>query len=176
MPETYDPAKIATAIQNSAAKAIDALRMNAALDREEIDLLWWVLGDWSKFAEKPFSSMNETAAVVAAGFEAGGVIRRIPSEAHKQLILRLLKQDKKASMHEVLESLKDERGRIATFFENNPLLPDRESLFPLVSACLAGKAAGKGAGARSLDLSDWAARALLESAILHVGRLPRNLV
>jgi hypothetical protein len=27
--------------------AIADLRSNAAVDREEIDLLWWVLSDWS---------------------------------------------------------------------------------------------------------------------------------
>ncbi|WP_263359915.1 GTPase-associated system all-helical protein GASH [Acidicapsa ligni] len=176
MPEAYDTAKVVTAIQNGVAKAIDALRVNAALDREEIDLLWWVLSDWSKFSCKSLSALSETAAVVVAGLEAGSIVRRIPGEAHKQLILRLLKQDKKASMQEVLDSIKVERERIATFFENNHLLTGRESLFPLVSACITGKAGGKAAGAHSLDLSDWAARALLESAILHVGRLPRNLV
>jgi hypothetical protein len=176
MPEAYDTAKVGTAIQNGAAKAIDTLRVNAALDREEIDLLWWILSDCSKFSGKPFSSMSELAAVVAAGLEAGGIVRRIPAEAHKQLILRQLKGDRKVRMQEVLDSLKEERGQIAAFFENNHLLAGRELLFPLVSACITGKAGGKGAGARSFDLSDWGARALLESAILHVGRLPRNLV
>jgi hypothetical protein len=103
-------------------------------------------------------------------------VRRIPGEAHKHLILRLLKQDLTVSMHDVLESLKDEREQITASFANNPLLARRESLFPLITACVAGKAGGKGAGAYALKLSDWAARALLESSILHVGSLPRNLV
>jgi len=176
MPDAYDPAKIGKAVQDGAAQAIDALRMNAALDREEIDLLWWVLSGWSKVAGKSFSSISETAAVIASGFEVGGIVRRIPVEAHKHLILRMLKEDPSVSMHDILESLKDERAQIASFFGNDHLLDGRESLFPLVTACISGKSGGKGAGARSLKLSDWAARALLESSILHVGHLPRNLV
>jgi hypothetical protein len=176
MPEAYDATKIGTAVQNAAARAIDALRLNAALDREEIDLLWWVLSGWSKFAAKPFSKMGETAAVIAAGLEAGSIVRRIPGEAHKHLILRLLTRDETVSMQDVLESLRDEREQIAEFFGNNRLLAGRESLFPFVASCVAGKAAGKGAGARALLLSDWAARSLLESSILHVGTLSKNLV
>jgi hypothetical protein len=176
MPAAYEMAEVATAVQDSAASTIDALRTNAALDREEIDLLWWVLSGWSKFADKSFASMSETAAVIAAGLEVGSVVRRIPGEAHKHLILRLLKQDKAVSLQELLESLISEQAKIAPFFDNNPLLVGREALFPLVTACVAGKAGGTSAGARSLQLSDWAARSLLESSILHVGRLPRNLV
>jgi hypothetical protein len=176
MPEAYEATKLGKTIQDGASPAIDALRLNAALDREEIDLLWWVLSGWSKFAGKNFSSMSEIAAVVAAGFEAGSVVRRIPGEAHKHLILRMLKQDVPVSMHDVLESLKDEREPITAFFANNILLAGRESVFPLITACIAGKPGGKSAGARELKLSDWAARALLESSILHVGCLPGNLV
>ncbi|MGH9498155.1 MAG: GTPase-associated system all-helical protein GASH [Terriglobales bacterium] len=176
MPEAYDATKIGNVVQNGAARAIDALRTNAALDREEIDLLWWVLSGWSKFVEKIFSKMSEPAAVVIAGLEAGSIVRRIPGDAHKHLILRLLTEDKAVSMQDMLESLKDEREKIAVFFANNPLLAGREALFPLVSGLVAGKVAGKGTGARTLKLSDWSARALLESAILHVGQLPRNLV
>jgi hypothetical protein len=175
-PQEYEATEADKAVKDGVSPSIDALRLNAALDREEIDFLWWVLSGWSKFAGKSFSSMSETAAVVAAGFEAGSVVRRIPGEAHKHLILRLLKQDLTVSMHDVLESLKDEREQITASFANNPLLARRESLFPLITACVAGKAGGKGAGAYALKLSDWAARALLESSILHVGSLPRNLV
>jgi hypothetical protein len=176
MPDAYDATQAGKAVQNGAERVVDILRTNAALDREEIDLLWWVLTGWSKFAEKLFCNMSETAAVVAAGLEAGSIVRRIPGEAHKHLILRLVKQDKPFSMQDVLESLKEEREKIAASFANSPLLPGRESLFPLIAACVAGKANGKGVGARVLKLSDWAARALLESSILHVGQLPKNLV
>jgi hypothetical protein len=176
LPTEYEGTEVVSAVQNGAASVIDALRSNAALDREELDLLWWVLAGWSRFAEKPFASLSETAAVIAAGLEAGSVVRRIPGEAHKHLILRLVKQDKTVSLQELLESLTSEQENIAAFFANNSLLLGREVLFPLVTACIAGKAGGKSAGARSLQLSDWAARSLLESSILHVGRLPRNLV
>lgn len=176
LPDPYDPTKSGNSIQIGAARTIDALRLNAALDREEIDLLWWVLSDWSKFAEKLFSGMNETAAVITAGLEAGTVLRRMPGEAHKHLILRLLKQDNSVSLLEILESIKGEHDRIAAVFASNQLLAGRESIFPLVAACVAGKAATKSVGGRTLKLSEWAGRALLESSILHVGMLPKALV
>jgi hypothetical protein len=175
VPEAYDQAKLASAIQNGMAKTIDCLRTNAALDREEIDLLWWVLGDWSGLAAKHYREMNEVAALISAAFEAGSLVRRLPGDSHKHLVLRLLKTDRAISLHDVLEGMKDEREKIAAFFQSNVLLQGREAVFPLIAAFVAGKAPGRG-GSHALQLSEWAARALLESSILHVGSLPRNLV
>jgi hypothetical protein len=176
VPEAYDATKVGSAVQKGVTGTIDTLRLNAALDREEIDFLWWTLSGWSTFTKKSFSSMDPTGAVITAGLEAGNMARRIPGEAHKHLVLRLLKQDQTISFQDVLESLKDEREQVAALFRSNPLLSGREPLFPLVAACVAGKAEGKGIAGRALKLSDWAARALLESSILHLGTLPRNLV
>lgn len=175
VPETYEQAKVASAVQNGTAKAIDALRSNAALDREEIDLLWWALSGWSEFAEKHYVNMNDTAAPICAALEAGSLVRRLPGDSHKHLILRLLKQDQTVSLRDVLAELNGEQANIAKFFQGNPLLPGREIVFPLISASVAGKATGRD-GARVFLLSDWTSRALLESSILHVGMLPKNLV
>jgi hypothetical protein len=174
-PEAYDQAKVASAVQNGMAKTIESLRTNAALDREEIDLLWWVLSGWSEFAVKHYSDMSEVAALISAAFEAGSLVRRLPGDAHKHLVLRLLKTDRAISLHEVLEELKGEREKLAMFFQSSNLLQGRDTVFPLIAACVAGKASARD-GSRTQQLSDWAARALLESSILHVGSLPKNLV
>lgn len=175
VPEAYEQAKVASAVQSGITKTIESLRINAALDREELDLLWWVLSDWSELGAKQYSQMSEVAALISAAFEAGNLVRRLPGDTHKHLVLRLLKTDRAISLHEVLEELKGEREKIATFFQSNTLLPGREVVFPFITASVAGKAAGRD-GTRTLQLSDWAARALLESSILHVGSLPKNLV
>jgi GTPase-associated system helical domain len=176
MPEAYEATTVGNTVQKSATSAIDALRLNAALDREEIDLLWWALSGWCELVKKPFSNMNQTAAVIAAGLEVGSMVRRIPVDAHKHLVTRLLKHDQPVKMLEALGSLKEEREHVTAFFGSNSLLRDREPIFPLIAACVAGKVEGKAASAFTLNLSDWAARALLESSILHLGILPKNLV
>jgi hypothetical protein len=176
MPAEYEATGVATSIQSNVATTIDALRLNAALDREEIDLLWWIVTGWSRLANAQFASMDKTAAVVIAGLEAGALLRRIPGEAHKHIILRLITDDREVTAKDVITSLTDHRTRLVEFFRNASLLSGRESAFPLVAACISEAAVSKASGARSFKLSDWGARALLESSILHVGALPQNLL
>jgi hypothetical protein len=180
LPDAYDPGQAATSIQNSANACVDALRLNAALDREELDLLWWALNGRSTLANKFLSTMDYIAIAVAAGLEVGKMVRRMPVDAHKNLMLRLLTQeqrDQTVNMHEILESVAPFRDGIVDSFKANRMLHGRESIFPLVVACLAGKVEGKTpAATHSLSLSDWGARALLESSILHLSALPKHLV
>jgi hypothetical protein len=174
--ETYDQTKTGNVIQSAARGAVDILRANAALDREELDLLWWVLSDWSKYAGKRLTQLNPSAAVVLGGFEAGTYVRRMPGEPHKQLLFRLISEDIPVTMQQVIESVANEKAVLSAAFGTHQFFVGRESLYPLLLACTIGKAGSKTNGNRALKLSDWAARALLESAILHVGMLPHELV
>jgi hypothetical protein len=174
--EVYDQTKTGNTIQNSSRATIDALRANAALDREEIDLLWWLLSGWSKYADKPLSLLTPIAAVVLAGLEAGTYVRRLPGEAHKQFLFRLITEDDSYTLQQVIDGVTEQKDRLVSSFGNHQLYLGRESLYPLLHACTSGRSGGKSSAARTLKLSEWAARALLESAILHVGMLPHELV
>lgn len=174
--EAYDQTKTGNSIQNSSRATIDALRANAALDREEIDLLWWLLSGWSKYANKQLSQLSAIAAVVLAGLEAGTYVRRLPGEPHKQLLFRLIAKDESFTLQQVIDGVAEQKDELVSSFGNHQFFVGRELLYPLLHACTTGKPGGKSNAARTLKLSDWAARALLESAILHVGMLPHELV
>lgn len=52
--ETTDAAAIGEAVTGGLKNTIESLRINAAIDREEIDLLWWVIVDWCKLLGRRF--------------------------------------------------------------------------------------------------------------------------
>ncbi|WP_342723938.1 GTPase-associated system all-helical protein GASH [Bradyrhizobium sp. B097] len=148
--------------------AIANLRSNAAVDREEIDLLWWVLSDWSSLLGRRFSDekVGDAAAAVASGIEAGRMIRRAPAEAHRHLILRYVPTGKDLSLIELLTAIGGDRTALApteaeTYISNCP------AVFPLSNALRTGAASDPRAKIKR-PLGDWAARALLESSIAHL--------
>ena len=76
-----EPAKIAEFVTTVLNPAVNALRINAALDREEIDLLWWALGDWSELLKRRYSaSPDSVATALASGIEAGQMLRCMPGD------------------------------------------------------------------------------------------------
>jgi hypothetical protein len=148
--------------------AIADLRSNAAVDREEIDLLWWALSDWSSLLGRRFSDekARAAAAAVASGIEAGRMIRRAPAEAHRHLVLRNVTVGKEMTLVELLTAIGGDRTALApteaeTYISNCP------SVFPLSSVLRNGSASDPSAKIKR-PLGDWAARALLESSIAHL--------
>lgn len=169
VPDPADGATVATAIAAATNGAVAALRDNAQLDREEIDLLWWVVGDWSDLLQRRFvDATNKAAAAIAAGLEAGALVRRVPSEAHRHLVLRQASPpDEEITMTELLKRIGDDRRDLARSFEGETYVGEFPAIFPLLNAIQTGGAAdGKSRIKRSH--SDWAARALLERATLRV--------
>ena len=82
---------------------VKLLSTNAALDREELDILWWVLGDWSNLAKARLSKLSECSASIIAAFEVATRLRRIPAEAHRQLSMRNIRDDASFSLEEVID-------------------------------------------------------------------------
>lgn len=148
--------------------AIADLRSNAAVDREEIDLLWWVLSDWSSLLGRRFSDERAggAASAVASGIEAGRMIRRAPAEAHHHLVLRNVTAGKDLSLIELLLAVGGDRAKLAPI-EANTFISTCLSVFPLSNALLTGLASDSRAKIKR-PLGDWAIRALLESSIAHL--------
>src|SRR3546814_16981251 len=89
IPPEINVASLGEIVKTDANASIEALRANAAIDREEIDLLWWVVADWSELLGRRFSpAENPAAPAVASGLEAGRMLRRIPADAHRHPVLR----------------------------------------------------------------------------------------
>lgn len=178
-PEFKEPAKkegeadvpvVASAVDpglQSFKDAIAGLRANAALDREEIDLLWWVLSDWSSLLGRRFSDEKASAAsaAVASGIEAGRTMRRAPADAHRHLVLRNVRPAKEMSLQELLTAIGGDRAALApatsTYVAQNP------AVFPLLHALQTGSASDATAKIKR-SLGEWAGRAFLESSIVHL--------
>lgn len=167
VPREFEPAKLREAFTKGTKDTIEALRANAALDREEIDLLWWVMGDWSELLGCKFSAAANPAAAVASGLEAGRMLRRLPADSHHHLVLRHVSNTDPVSLPELLNILGGDRAQLAAPYEENANLSACPLIFPLLAALRSGSATDAKAQVKR-PLRDWADRAFLESAALHL--------
>jgi hypothetical protein len=155
--------------------AIADLRSNAAVDREEIELLWWVLSDWSSLLGRRFSDAKagDAAAAVASGIEAGRMIRRAPAAAHRHLVLRYVPTGKDLSLIELLTAIGGDRAAL-TPTEAQTYISNCPAVFPLSAALQTGAASDSRAKIKR-PLSEWAERALLESSIANLCSHPAGV-
>ena len=149
-----------------AAQGNRALRTNADLDREEIDLLRWMLADQSTLLGGDYKDVADTeSGVLARGLEVGLMVRRLPSFEHYELASRDLPPGEDLSLSELLERLGEDRELLAKPFRGSSVVEQCPAGFPLLTALGAG-AAGRSARAVERTRADWCGRALLESAVV----------
>lgn len=147
---------------------IAALRSNASLDREELDLLWWVLGDWSRLLDERISTMAPAIAAVTCGIEIGSLLHKLPATAHKHLVLRNVADDTlPLSLSELVEMFGTRKDRLLAPVADKQLLSDYPAVFPLLHGVSMGRLA-KGDANEKRAICDWGARALLEASIMFV--------
>ncbi|WP_081075570.1 GTPase-associated system all-helical protein GASH [Burkholderia stagnalis] len=143
------------------ADTVEALRRNAALDREELDFLWWAQLGRSRLLNKQLSAVAEPIRIVAAGIEGARMLRRLPCEVHREIVLRTLDQDPKLDLAEMLAAVGDDRAALgAAFIEGH--VADHPTVFPLLYALATGEVNGSGATVKR-PVSEWGERALLEA-------------
>lgn len=152
-------------------KTLDALRLNAALDREEIDVLWWVLADWSAVYQEKLSSMDQRLSPLVASWEIAQLLKRMPAEAHKHLVLRLVQDDNKENLAELITELGNKRVALAQQIAGDAIVASCPHVFPLLNA-LSNPASKIAGDKEARGSADWASRALLESGLLRVTKLP----
>ena len=153
--------------EQATAPTVNALRINAALDREEIDLLWWVLSGVSEIFGQPLLSLSQEVRAVTTGVEIGALMRALPTQSHRNLALRGLDEAGSVSLLGLLEALGEDCSVIADSFKEESLIDNAPLVFPLLSAIRLGKSTGLAADSPR-PLSEWGARALLERAILQI--------
>ena len=156
---------------SATASTVDALRLNAELDREEINLLWWVLGGVSEIFERPLQSLSPEVRAVTAGVEIGALMRSLPTQSHRNLALRGIEEAAPLPLPELLAVLGENRLVVATSFKDAPLIDEAPLVFPLLSAVCSGEGTGLGADLPR-SLAEWGARALLERSVLQLHRDP----
>jgi hypothetical protein len=171
LPEGADWTKVPEITQAATSKTIESLRSNGALDREELDILWWVLSDWSTLLKARLSGLAPALSVVAAGLEVARLLRRLPGDAHKHLVLRSIPRDESLTLAQLLGMLEDKRDALATTLKEDTTLAACPTVFPLLTALINGKADGPSAKVK-YPLQAWGERALLEAAILQIANNP----
>jgi len=159
---TIDPASKATSNFGEAiAETVDALRTNAALDREELNFLWWAQLGRSRLLKRQLSAIAEPTRIVAAGIEAARMLRRFPAEVHREIVLRTLDQDPELDLTEMLEAIGDDRAELSTgFIKTN--VTAYPTVFPFLYALATGEVNAADAPLKR-RVSEWGERALLEA-------------
>ena len=152
-----------------------ALRMNADLDREEIDLLRWTLADRSALLGRDYKEVAASeSGVLARGLEVGLMARRFPSFEHYELASQELPPGEEVSLSTLVERVAEDRKLLAEPFRGSPEVEQCPAGFPLLTA-LAGGQTGAVAGDVERSRADWCGRALLESAVVRMAGGARGL-
>ncbi|HEV2602968.1 MAG TPA: GTPase-associated system all-helical protein GASH [Microvirga sp.] len=156
-------AKPTTNFKKVTAPTIEALRRNAALDREELDFLWWVQLNRSRLLGRAVDSMDEPLRLVALGIEAASHLRRLPADLHYELVLRGVQEDPELDLTELIEAIGGDRAKLATSFDAGRA-SRHPAVFPLLHSLASGQVGVPGADQKR-KASTWAAQALLEAGL-----------
>ena len=150
------------------------LRRNAALDREEIGVLRWILADESSLLDRPYADMGRNESVaLARGLDLGLLLTRFPVFEHYELASRDLAAGHKINVEELVDAVEEDRNALAAPFKCNAVIEACPPAFPLLMALIGGPT-GHADGAVGRTLADWCGRALLESAIVRHSELNRE--
>lgn len=93
-------------------KVIQPLRLNAILDREELDLLWWAIGDWSTVGNSRISSMSTAKALLLCSFETANRLRRIPATAYVFVALAKISVDEEVGFRDLRDAASEYRMKL----------------------------------------------------------------
>jgi hypothetical protein len=160
---TGDDAKTTTNFKKTVNGVVDALRRNAALDREELDFLWWVQLGRSRLLNRQLSQIPEAVRLVAAGIEGASYLRRLPADVHRDIVLRTLDADPKLDLKELIKAIGADRAALSLGL-SSAVVTASPQVFPLLTALITGVAEGAGAETKR-SASDWGVRALLEAGL-----------
>jgi hypothetical protein len=154
---------VTTNFKDAIARTINALRRNAALDREELDFLWWAQLSRSRLLDLPLASIPEPLRLVAAGIEGARYLRRLPAEVHRDLVLRTADADPELNLAELLDVIGADREKLVSHIPAGGWTA-APTVFPVLNA-LASGVAGAGPAAEQRSASTWGARVLLEAGL-----------
>jgi hypothetical protein len=123
-----------TAVALSAKKAFDvllgAITSNAAADREELDVLWWVFGGRSARTGERFQSMTDGERVFNAAIELSDRMLMPPISTAQQLLSSLVSDQSQVSLtnlvgqvtKETLIALVEKKKGVETVLESQPCI------------------------------------------------------
>jgi hypothetical protein len=148
---------------------INVLRQNAALDREELDFLWWIQLGRSRLLNLQLNQIGESVRLVTLGVEAAELLRRLPAQVHRDLVLRTLDEDPSLTLEQLIAAMGDDRETIVSHTQGD-VIDGISSVFPLLHALKSGSFTSDGAHLTRLS-SYWGARALLEASVARLSSM-----
>jgi hypothetical protein len=154
-----------TAYKRATEPVIKALKENADLDREEIDFLWWALGDHSELFGCPLYEKAAFSRAIAVGIEGASKLRRLPSDGHRHVVLRQIGESESLTLEGLIGRLAEDKADLVHGFSGTWAMA-HPSVFPLISALPTDAKLRE--SSVSLDARGWGARALLETAIIRL--------
>jgi GTPase-associated system helical domain len=158
---TNDTAGLTSDFTSVISKILEPLWRNAALDREELDFLWWAQLGHSRLLKRPWAEMTEATRLVAAGIEGAKILRRLPCDVHREIILRFSDGQLMLDLSELVLTLGSDRETLGSNF-NETIIESNQAIFPLIHALATGKVNGAGSEIKR-TAAEWGSRALLEA-------------
>ncbi len=167
VPENGEAVAYVTSIQKALVSIVNPLITNAALDREEIDILWWIMNDWSYTLSSKFSTLNDAQRGIISGIEISRLLKRIPSSAHYEMTLRSVDRSLMYTATELLDQLGTSTDQIAGLFAGKSLCEQNASSFPLITILSTKSTQANGCNVKR-SLEEWCSRAILEGSIFNM--------
>ncbi|WP_175771189.1 GTPase-associated system all-helical protein GASH [Burkholderia ambifaria] len=122
-----------TKVANAANDAAIALRSDVTRLTEEVDMLWWYIGDWSELIDRPRTALVGPSIALVSAAELGDLVRSMPGPYGAYGLLRRALgklASKKTSLKSAIEGIEVEvLSRL-----RKPLPEGARTLFPVHAA------------------------------------------
>jgi hypothetical protein len=145
-------------VVESAQSILASLQRNAVLDREELELLWFCLGDHSSVLNVKLSTLKPSVGLVASALETNALLRRLPSTSHVNMAMRNVAAGKGKTLKALVSENEAHRQEFLDYLADEMPLT-YPSLLPVVSAIL-GYSQPRDDEVRVM--SEWGRRLVLE--------------
>ena len=121
------------ALSNNVESSLSTMRSDVMRLAEEVDMLWWHIGDWHELLGAPRSAVAAPARTMVSGIELGALVRELPGPFGAHGILRRTAgqdADAKTTLRTAVRALsREEAGKLAT-----ALPASSRALFPVHAA------------------------------------------
>lgn len=135
-------------IANQVASVVKPMHADIADLREEVAMLWWHLGGWSRILETPFAEMSAATAAVMSGLDMADMSRTYegpvaaPAILHRTIAVGRKGKLGKVTIQEAVDGLETEALDKLDFGTALSSVPD---ICPVLTAFAKARETGKGA-------------------------------
>lgn len=82
-----DSQALMNALTGQTSTVLMPLARQVALLQEEVNMLWWYVGGWSKALDRPFIDLDLPVAAVIAGVDLAGLVQTVPGPVAARALL-----------------------------------------------------------------------------------------